>query len=69
MLKPCGPVRELTTEERFVWGDCSVCKAPHGQPCHAEVGIQLGTRLETGEGVHLARLQGAPLKVREVPVD
>lgn len=72
-----GPARELTQRERFIWGMCPVCKAVHGEPCHAEpchaeVGMQLGakldgSRMQTGEGVHLARLQRAPYSVREVP--
>jgi len=67
-----GPRRELTQDERFVWGACPVCKAPHGTPCHADVGMQLGVRVDgrrmrDGEGVHVARLQHAPEFVREVP--
>lgn len=67
-----GPVRELSYEERATWGTCKVCRATHGQWCHAEVGAQLGVRvdgrrMQTGEGAHLARLQNAPDRVREVP--
>jgi hypothetical protein len=65
-------IRELTYEERMVWGECPVCKAPDGQPCYAEVGLHLGvkgdgSRLKTGEGVHMARLRNAPEKVKTVP--
>lgn len=64
--------RELTAEERFTWGDCSVCGAKDGEHCHADVGVQLGvrvdgTRMQDGEGAHLARLERAPLKVQMVP--
>lgn len=66
--------RELSFDERARWGECPVCKAPDTEPCRAEVGIQLGTKLDgsqlkTGEGAHLARLQRAPYRVREVPAD
>lgn len=64
--------RELTFDERARWGDCPVCKAPDGEPCCADVGMQLGVRVDgrrmrDGEGVHVGRLQKAPFRVREVP--
>jgi hypothetical protein len=64
--------RVLTFEERIRWGDCPICEAKDGEPCHAEVGLQLGTRADgsripTGAGVHLGRLERAPIRVREVP--
>jgi hypothetical protein len=62
--------RELTVEERFVWGSCPVCGAGHGKKCHSEVGFALGVNVNGGrptEGVHLARLKLAPFRVREVP--
>ena len=64
--------RELTQEERFEWGECPVCHAPHGSPCYADVGAQLGVRVDgrrmrDGEGVHMGRLERAPMKVRLVP--
>lgn len=67
-----GPIRELSFDERMRWGECPVCKAAHGEACHADVGIQLGVRLDgrrmqDGDGVHLARLKRAPDRVREVP--
>ena len=67
-----GPIRELSFEERAKWGTCKVCGAKHGEWCHAAVGLQLGRRMDgramqDGEGAHLARLQAAPDKVREVP--
>jgi hypothetical protein len=66
--------RELTFDERIRWGECPFCKAPHGTPCHAEMGFQMGVkpdgaRMKDGEGVHLARLRTAPVKVRLVPVE
>lgn len=69
-----GPVRELTFDERSKWGECPTCKAPHGEYYHADVGLQLGVRVDgrrmrDGEGVHLSRLQRAPSKVREVAVE
>jgi hypothetical protein len=65
--------RELTTAERMVYGECPVCHAPDGEPCFAEVGLQLGRKangmpMQTGEGAHLGRLQAAPKRIREVPV-
>lgn len=65
-----GPERELTYHERAVWGTCSVCGAPHGKACNPDVGIPLGRNVlgeSPREGAHLARLNNAPLRVREVP--
>ena len=64
--------RDLTPEERLVWGDCPVCPAKDGEPCHADVGFQVGVRVDgrrmkDGQGAHLGRLQKAPLRVKEVP--
>jgi len=63
--------RELTAEERMAWGVCPVCGAQQGEFCSAEIGLQLGHTvsgrpLETGEGVHLARLKLAPMRVKVV---
>lgn len=65
---PDGPVRELDFDDR------ATCRALHGQWCHAEVGLQLGVRLDgrrmqTGEGAHLSRFRRAPTHVRETPCD
>lgn len=66
-----GPVRELTYEERATWGTCPVCSAPHGEFCNSNVGFSLGRNVN-GEippnGVHLGRLQNAPLKAQLVGV-
>lgn len=64
--------RETTYEERATWGTCPICKAEHGEYCHAEVGMQLGSpagggKMKTGDGAHLARISKAPLRVRLVP--
>lgn len=64
--------RDLSWDERIRSSGCPVCHAPDGEPCHAEVGFQLGQRvdgrhMQTGEGAHLGRLQRAPTAVREVP--
>lgn len=66
-----GPIRDLGFAERSTWGRCVICGAEHGEPCSAEIGIQLGRsasgrQLRTGEGVHLERLRAAPMRVREV---
>ncbi len=72
-LNPYGdPVRETTLEERMTWGTCPTCHAAHGEHCHSEIGFQLGSkagggRMQTGEGIHLSRLQLAPLRVKLVP--
>ena len=63
--------RETTYEERAIWGTCPVCKAASGEWCHAEIGAQLGVRvdgkrMQTGDGAHLARLQRAPMSVKLV---
>jgi hypothetical protein len=61
--------RELTFDERATWGNCLVCGAEHGEWCHAEIGVQLGStigggRLKTGQGAHMGRIQAAPHKVK-----
>ena len=43
----------------MVWGECPICNAAHGEPCVD------GKRI--GNGAHLMRLHGAPMKVQEVP--
>ena len=63
--------RETTYEERATWGECPICKAKHGEWCHADVGFQFGVkvngeRMKTGEGAHLSRLQKAPMRVKLV---
>jgi hypothetical protein len=64
-------VRELTIEERMVWGVCPVCDAPDGEPCNSNLGLRLGSisrrAMERGVGVHNGRLMRAPRRVREVP--
>jgi len=61
--------RELTFHERAVWGRCSTCGAEDGKRCDPNVGIPLVDKLgnPVHEGVHLARLNNAPRRVREVP--
>lgn len=66
-------VRELSADERMKWGDCPACGAPDGEYCRADVGMQLGVRVDgqrmrDGDGAHLARWQKAPLRVKEVAV-
>ncbi len=65
--------RDLSFDERIRWGICSVCDAPDGEPCRAEVGLNLGMtasgrHLQTGEGAHLARLSAAPVRVATLDV-
>ena len=72
VIEGMGPIRELSFDDRARWGECPVCHAPHGTFCYADVGIQLGQRVDgrpmkDGEGAHLGRLQNAPHRVREVP--
>lgn len=64
--------RDTTMSERMTWGVCGVCGAKHGEFCRADVGVQLGvkldgSRMKDGEGTHLSRLKTAPLRVRLVP--
>jgi len=62
-------IRELTYEERRVWGICPVCEAKPGESCSGDVGIPLGIAVDGGlpaNGVHLARLAQAPRQVDEV---
>ncbi len=66
--------RELTWNERARWGVCPICKAPAGEFCYADVGLQLGqkadgSRMRDGDGVHLVRLHGAPVRVYPVGRD
>lgn len=62
--------RELSFQERATWGECPVCKAEDGEPCHPEIGFALGLNVDGSPpayGAHLGRLQRAPLQVKEVP--
>lgn len=63
-------LRELTYDERATWGTCLVCRANDGEWCNSAMGIALGST-PTGRpperGVHLARLNAAPQRVRLVP--
>jgi len=70
---PLTGEKELTFDERARWGECPICKAQPGEYCFATVGLQLGTRadgnrMQDGDGVHMARLQKAPSKVKLVAV-
>lgn len=68
-MKPV--VRELDFAERATWGDCPVCRAKHGEPCNANVGLVIGRTIHGAppcDGAHLGRLRNAPLAVKEVPV-
>lgn len=61
---------ELTYSQRIAWGECPVCKAHDGELCDPNVGIALGQNVlgqRPTDGVHLARLQQAPMRVRMVP--
>lgn len=64
-------IRHLSTAERFTYGECPVCHVSHGVSC-LPIGFPLGQTVSGGfpsEGAHLARVQRAPFKVREVPCD
>ena len=60
-----APLTELTYEERATWGTCAACGASHGDPCDADIGWHLGG-VRPDNGVHLCRLQNAPLRVHLV---
>lgn len=63
--------RDATWEERSTWGECPVCHAPHGEKCSADVGICLGSTVSgarPSDGVHLARIKKAPMRVALVGV-
>jgi hypothetical protein len=53
-------IRDLTFEERSVFGECPVCKAKDGEPCDSRKGINLA---DGNEGAHLGRLIRAPRRV------
>lgn len=66
-----GPIKELTFEERAIWGECAICGAKHGERCRGEVGIALGQNVRwqpPADGAHLARLNAAPHRVQLVPL-
>lgn len=61
--------RLATYEERSVWGTCPACKAEAGQPCNPDVGLSIGVNVNgqrPAGGVHLGRLQRAPMFVQLV---
>lgn len=64
-------IRELSFDERAKYGDCPVCDAKHGQACDGNIGIPFG-RTPSGsppsDAAHLARLNEAPRRVREVAI-
>ena len=58
--------QELTYDDRAAWGECPVCKAPHGVSCNSEIGFPVGKNVfgeSPKNGVHLGRLQNAPATV------
>lgn len=60
---------ELSYDERATWGDCQTCGAKHGTWCHGDAGLSLGRTLDGRPppyGVHLGRLQEAPMAVKIV---
>ena len=64
------PIIELAYEQRATWGECPVCKAPHGKACSRDIGIPMGLNVngEIPEGsCHWGRLTRAPFRVRMVP--
>lgn len=64
------PERETSLDERCTWGECPSCGAPHGQRCNPDVGLSIGYAVGGGpprDGVHVSRIQRAPLRVRVVP--
>lgn len=66
-----NPVKELSYAERATWGRCAVCEAAHGEWCNGLVGFPLGRNINgevPSEGVHLGRLQAAPMYVELRPV-
>lgn len=53
----------LSWEERRKWGECPVCRAPHGEPCFSDL-VEGRTSLA---GAHLARLHLAPEFIADDP--
>ncbi len=60
--------RELSFEERILWGRCPVCGAEDGAACDASIGLNLTMTAGAAPpvGAHLGRLQNAPFTVIEV---
>ena len=64
-------IKELSYEERATWSTCPVCKAKHGEVCDPNFGITLGPIVHNkavDPGVHLGRIQKAPLRVELKPI-
>lgn len=55
--------RPATFDERRKWGECPVCKAPHGVECDLAVS---GDIYGFAEKAHRLRVVRAPVYVREV---
>jgi hypothetical protein len=61
MNSPTPVERKLSYDERANYGECPVCHAKHGERCKDE-------RQGPQHGVHLGRLQNAPMVIREIPI-
>lgn len=55
--------RRLSWEERRTWGECPVCRAPHGEPCSSD----LVEGAKSPAGAHIARLAVAPEFLADAP--
>jgi hypothetical protein len=56
--------RQLTYDERAVWGTCPICGAEMGQPCDGSIGYYVGCLPNKSQGgAHMGRLQAAPFEV------
>jgi hypothetical protein len=56
-------IKQLTVEERAVYGICPVCGAKQDEPCDMSEGVPLDVPAEFADvGTHTARLFNAPMR-------
>lgn len=73
LIVGCAPAleRELEYSERATWGECPYCHVEHGKQCIPSgipLGFSVSGKIYSDDGVHFARLQKAPFKIRILPL-